>query len=124
MNRFTISREAVLKFPSHLEKSTPFVMIVNNCNGMCCPDMTRCLLLRLPHVKTSRLDILEHTLLKLALDLLTLVVGPRLAVQSHEGTEVELGCLQQLDLADVDLCCVRYAFKRQYRGRKLTFCRG
>jgi hypothetical protein len=50
-----------------------------------------------------RLDLLQDTLLELPLNLLALVVRPRLAVESHEGAEVEPGLLQQLDLADVDL---------------------
>jgi hypothetical protein len=53
--------------------------------------------------KVMRLNVLQHTLLELPLDLLALVVGARLAVQGHQSTEVELRCLQQLDLADVYL---------------------
>lgn len=53
--------------------------------------------------ETRPLNLLKHTLLELPLNLLALVVRTRLAVESHEGTKVELGCLQQLDLTDVDL---------------------
>lgn len=49
------------------------------------------------------LNLLKNTLLELPLNLLALVVRTRLAVESHQGSEVELGLLQQLDLADVDL---------------------
>lgn len=49
------------------------------------------------------LNVLQNTLLELSLDLLTLLVGARLAVESHQSTEVELGRLQQLDLADVNV---------------------
>jgi hypothetical protein len=51
----------------------------------------------------DRLNILKNSLLELALDLLARVVGARLAVQTEESTKVELGCLEELDLADVDL---------------------
>lgn len=50
-----------------------------------------------------RLDILQNTLLELPLNFLTLVVRPRLAVQSHQGTKIKLGCLQQLNLANMNL---------------------
>lgn len=50
-----------------------------------------------------RLDLLQNTLLELPLDLLSLIVRTRLAVQSHQSTKIELGCLEKLDLADVDL---------------------
>lgn len=46
---------------------------------------------------------LENGLLELTLNLLASLVGARLAVERHESTEVELGLLEQLDLADVDL---------------------
>ena len=46
---------------------------------------------------------LKNGLLELALDLVALLVGGGLAVESHEGAEVELGLLEELDLADVDL---------------------
>jgi hypothetical protein len=49
------------------------------------------------------LNLLENNLLELPLNLLALVVRCRLAVEGHEGAEVELGRLQQLDLADVYL---------------------
>ena len=51
----------------------------------------------------DRLNILKNRLLELALDLLARVVGARLAVQTKESTKVELGRLQELDLADVNL---------------------
>ena len=51
----------------------------------------------------SLLNLLEDTLLELPLDLLALVIGSRLAVESHQSTKIELGCLQQLDLSDVNL---------------------
>jgi len=52
---------------------------------------------------TPALYLLENRLLELALHLLALVIGARLAVESHERTEVELGGLEELDLADVNL---------------------
>lgn len=48
-------------------------------------------------------DLLKDTLLELPFDLLSLIVGTGIAVESHQGTEVEFGRLQQLDLADLDL---------------------
>lgn len=44
-----------------------------------------------------------RTILELPLNLLARVVRRRLAVECHQSTEVELGGLQQLNLADVDL---------------------
>ena len=52
---------------------------------------------------TTPLYLLEDRLLELALNLLTLLVRARLAVESHQGAKVELGLLEELDLADVDL---------------------
>lgn len=49
------------------------------------------------------LNVLKDLLLELPLNLLALVVGGGLAVQSKESTEVELGGLEELDLTDVDL---------------------
>ena len=49
------------------------------------------------------LDLLQDGLLELPLNLLTRLVSSRLAVQTEESTEVELGCLEKLDLADVYL---------------------
>lgn len=46
---------------------------------------------------------LEDLLTELPLNLLASIVGTGLAVESHESTEVELGLLEELDLADVDL---------------------
>jgi len=65
----------------------------------------------MPDPTKHRSYLLQHTLLELALHLLTLLVRGRLAVESHEGAEVELGLLEELDLADVDLfpvVCQRY----------------
>lgn len=52
---------------------------------------------------TNPLYGLKDRLLELALNLLASIIGAGLAVESHEGTEVELGSLEELDLADVDL---------------------
>lgn len=49
------------------------------------------------------LNLLENALLELPLNLLALLVCRRLAVQGQEATKVELGLLQQLNLADVHL---------------------
>ena len=50
------------------------------------------------------LHLLQHRLLELAvLDLLAGVVGGGLAVQREQVAEIELGCLQKLDFANVDL---------------------
>ena len=80
-------------------------------------------------VMQYRLDLIQDTLLELPLNLLTLVVRPRLAVESHEGAEVEPGLLQQLDLADVyllsNMCKHKMSFiKRAEQMTPLTFCRG
>ena len=53
--------------------------------------------------KTSPLYVLEDLLTELALNLLALLIRARLAVESHQRTQVELGRLEELDLADVDL---------------------
>lgn len=55
------------------------------------------------HVNFSLLNLRQNTLLELPLHLLTLVIRPRLTVESHQGTQVELWGLQELDLADVYL---------------------
>lgn len=71
------------------------------------------------------LNLLQDALLELPLNLLSLLIGPRLAVQSHQSTEVELGCLEELDLADVDL--IRDQLKFPIDGGDdfgLTFWRG
>lgn len=62
----------------------------------------------MPHSKSilllsQHLHLLKNTLLELPLNLLALLVRGRLAVESHQGAEVELGLLEQLDLADVNL---------------------
>ena len=54
-------------------------------------------------MSSLHLNSLKHTLLELPLNLLAILVCCRLAVQSHESTEIELGRLQELDLADVNL---------------------
>lgn len=46
---------------------------------------------------------LENLLTELPVNLLALLVRARLAVKRHQGTKVELGLLEKLDLADVDL---------------------
>lgn len=51
--------------------------------------------------------LLQDTLLELPLDPLALLVRGRLAVERHEGAEVELGRLEELHLADVDLLLPR-----------------
>lgn len=53
--------------------------------------------------KIILLNLLQDTLLELPLNLLALVISARLAVQSHQGTKVELGGLEQLNLSDVDV---------------------
>ena len=51
-----------------------------------------------------RLNVLQHLLLELpVLHLLAGVVGARLTVQRKQVAEIEFGCLEELDLADVDL---------------------
>jgi len=54
-----------------------------------------------PFVKC--LHALEDSLLELALNLLAGLVGVGLAVEVEESTKVELGGLEELDLADVDV---------------------
>lgn len=51
------------------------------------------------------LNLSQYLLLEFlrALHLLASVVGSRLAVQREEGTQIELRCLEELDLADVNL---------------------
>ena len=57
-------------------------------------------------IMTCALYRLENRLLELPLNLLALVVGARLAVECHQSTEVELGRLEELDLANVNLLFV------------------
>ena len=52
------------------------------------------------------LNLLKDSLLELTLNLLARVVLARLAVETKESTKVELGCLEELDLSDVDLYVV------------------
>lgn len=56
-----------------------------------------------PFLPNTALYLLKNALLELTLHLLALLVRGRLAVESQETAEIELGSLQQLDLADVDL---------------------
>lgn len=53
------------------------------------------------------LNSLKDCLLELPLHLLALVVSCGLAVESQEGTQVKLGGLEQLNLANVDLEKIR-----------------
>lgn len=58
------------------------------------------------HSKTRRcihLYGLQNGLLELALNLLSGLVGVGFAVEVKESSKVELWCLKELDLADVDL---------------------
>lgn len=49
-------------------------------------------------------NLFQHRLLELTvLDLLAGVVGGRFAVQREQVAQIELGRLEKLDLADVDL---------------------
>lgn len=52
---------------------------------------------------SRHLNGLQNGLLELPLDLLALVISGRLAVEGQEGAQVELGLLEQLNLANVDL---------------------
>lgn len=54
-------------------------------------------------MKQPRLHALQNLLLELTLHLLARLVGVGLAVEVEEGTKVELGLLEDLDLADMDL---------------------
>lgn len=84
------------------------------------------------HPACAFLNLLKNNILELPLDLLTLVIRTRFAVESHQGSEVELGLLQQLDLADVDLGGWLASRPRHFSGtdpvrpweEKLTFWRG
>lgn len=49
------------------------------------------------------LNSFEDRVLELPLNLLALVISGRLAVEGQESTQVELGGLQELDLANVNL---------------------
>jgi hypothetical protein len=57
----------------------------------------------MPRPYQHRLNLLKNALLELALHLLALLVCGGLTVEGHERAEVELGLLEKLDLADVDL---------------------
>ena len=56
-----------------------------------------------PYHEPCALYRLQDLLLELALDLLTRIVRTRLAVKSHERTEIKLRRLQEFDLANVNL---------------------
>ena len=56
-----------------------------------------------PFPVNNPLHLLQDTLLELTLHLLALLIRGRLAVEGEQSTELELGLLQQLNLADVDL---------------------
>lgn len=78
-------------------------------------------------VEAIVLDGLQNLLLELTLDLLALVVGRRFTVKVEESAEVEFGCLEKLDLADVDLKNQRVRIRRTKHlsmASALTFCRG
>ena len=47
--------------------------------------------------------LIQHLLLELSLNLLSRLVCVRLAVEVKKSAKVELGSLQELDFADVDL---------------------
>lgn len=52
---------------------------------------------------TLTLNSLKDLLLELSLNLLALVIRRRLSVQVQQSTQVELGGLEELHLANVDL---------------------
>ena len=78
----------------------------------------------------TRLHSLEDLLLEVTrtLNLLASVIGGGLAVEREEVTKIELWCLEELDLADVDLfsmlVCVCPCFSRSSHMCVLTFCSG
>lgn len=57
----------------------------------------------MPSHNSSHLYLIQHLLLELPLNLLTMLICVRLAVEVKKSAKVELGCLQELDFADVDL---------------------
>lgn len=59
----------------------------------------------MPHIQayTSISDSLQNLLLELPLNLLALIISGGLPVEVQECTEVELGRLKELNLADVHL---------------------
>lgn len=70
----------------------------------------------------SPLHALEDLLLEVALNLLAGLVGGGLAVEGKEVAEVELGCLEELDLADVDLIgLLVYMFLSRILVRCVTY---
>lgn len=54
-------------------------------------------------METTRSNALQDRLLEFPLHLVTLIVGCGFTVQVQESTEIELGRLEELDLADMDL---------------------
>jgi hypothetical protein len=54
-------------------------------------------------VLKKNLHVLQNGLLELPFNLLARIVLGRLSVKGEQSTEVELGRLEELDLADVDL---------------------
>lgn len=72
----------------------------------------------------NNLHVLQNGLLELAVNLLTSIVLGRLSVEGEEGTEVELGLLEELDLADVDLNAISMLSRRTGLNCQLTFWRG
>lgn len=52
---------------------------------------------------SNHLNAFEDLLLELSLDLLALVVSRRFTVQIQQCTQIELGGLKKLDLANVNL---------------------
>jgi hypothetical protein len=58
------------------------------------------------HSTSDHLYLVQDSLLELTLDLLARVVLVGLTVETEKSTEVELGRLEELDLAHVDLRCV------------------
>ncbi len=61
------------------------------------------------HVAANPLHLVQNLLLELPLDLLALLICVRFAVEVKESAEVELGGLQELNFADVDLLLSVYA---------------
>ena len=84
----------------------------------------------IPLQNEKPLNSLKDGLLELPLHLLALVVGSRLTVESEQSTEVKLGRLEQLNLANVNLeetssKLVGYlTMSLEMRCGAHTFCRG
>jgi len=73
-----------------------------------------------PH-SVNPLYRLKDLLLELALNLLASIIGARLSVEGHKGAKVELGLLEELDLADVDLFFVCQSPEFPTNGRAKTY---